>query len=151
MGGDEAIEFDWALSSVSADRLASILGELGVSTERHSAAPGDPDTQVYSLLQEAGLMFDQQQTSRLAEDSTVALAGSASPEAIATALYRLGEGPGSGGFVIDLMTEPAQITEVRHAGGHVVVLADAEGARQLQVNPDLIASALRRSVSSRAR
>jgi hypothetical protein len=143
------IAFQWEVDSATADLFEPVLQELGVRVQRRSLDGRRPDEQIYQRLEEAGLMLDQQQQTHLAGNVGALLEGAAEADVFASAIFRFAHELTAGGLVVDLISEPAQLTEVRHVSGQIIVLADADGARQVQVDSNAIASALRRSLASR--
>ena len=142
------IDFEWTMEARRAELFAAVLDELEIeaSSAEQPAIDAAADDVAFALLERAGLMLDQQSRAGIAHAGAL-VTGAASAEALALALVRWTHEADTGGLLIDVARVPAQITEVRGINGPIVVLADAAGARQLQIDPHLIAAALARATA----
>lgn len=144
------IDFEWAMHEHTAELFKKGLAELEIAVREVTPA-GDTDAHsddaVFALLERAGLMLDQQV--RIAEmGDRTCLVGSSDAETLAQAIVRFAHEADAGGVLVDMAISPAQITEVRGVNGSIIVLADDQGARQLQPDSHLIATALARATAT---
>lgn len=145
------IDFEWAMLEHTGSTFRKSLEELAIAVHEAvtDGAEGQADDAVFALLERAGLMLDQQV--RMPErGDRVFLTGAADAETLAHALVQFAHEPDAGGLLVDMATSPAQITEVRGVNSSIIVLADDQGARQLQLDPRVITSALEHALSSSA-
>jgi hypothetical protein len=143
------IDFEWAVHEHTANLFMEALEQLEIVVEEAPSDDADAHVNdaVFELLERAGLMLDQQV--RMPDSGgRVVLVGSTDAETLAQALIRFAHERDAGGVLVDMATSPAQITEVRGINGPIVVLADEQGARQLQLDRHLISSALEHASSS---
>lgn len=143
------IDFEWAMHEHTAELFKKGLAELDIAVREVTPDEADAhsDDAVFALLERAGLMLDQQV--RIAElGDRTRLIGSSDADTLAQALVRFAHEHDAGGVLIDMAITPAQITELRGVNGSIIVLADDQGARQLQPESHLIATALARATAS---
>jgi len=145
------IDFEWAMRAHTATQFKETLEELEIAVveSRLDSADAVVDEVVFALLERAGLMLDQQ-TRTPEQGDRASLVGSSDADALAHALVRFAHEPDAGGLLIDMAASPAQITEVRGVNGPIIVLADEQGARQLQLDTHSISSALAQAMPSEA-